>query len=148
MNHFEDFAVGQRLDHHWGRTLNEGDNSLFCTSTLSWLPLHLNREYAAEAGHPDVVLHPLLVFCTVLGLSVEDLSESGGAFLGVDDLRFGAPCYAGTTVYSSSEVLAVRESASRPAMGIVTWHTRGTDGDGGLLVEFDRTNLIMRRETA
>jgi len=26
---FEDFHEGQVFEHHWGRTLNEGDNSLF-----------------------------------------------------------------------------------------------------------------------
>ncbi|TMB58178.1 MAG: MaoC family dehydratase, partial [Deltaproteobacteria bacterium] len=28
---FEDFHDGQVFEHHWGRTLNEGDNSLFAT---------------------------------------------------------------------------------------------------------------------
>ena len=28
---YEDFTLGQQFEHHWGRTLNEGDNSLFTT---------------------------------------------------------------------------------------------------------------------
>jgi itaconyl-CoA hydratase len=145
-NRFEDFTVGQQLEHHWGRTLSEADNTLFCTSTLTWLPLHLNADYARSQGHETVVLHPLLVFCTVLGLSVEDLSESGGAFLGVDDLHFVEPAYPGVTVYGRSTVLAMRESASRPTQGIVTWQTEGVDADGRLLIDFKRSNLIMRRD--
>ena len=31
---FEDFHEGQVFEHHWGRTLNEGDNSLFATVVL------------------------------------------------------------------------------------------------------------------
>src|SRR5213594_4126235 len=31
---FEDFHEGQFFEHHWGRTLNEGDNSLFATVVL------------------------------------------------------------------------------------------------------------------
>lgn len=145
-NRYEDFEVGQQLEHHWGRTLTQADNALFCTSTLCWLPLHLNDEYAREAGHDGVLLHPLLVFCTVLGLSVEDLSESGGAFLGVDDLRFLESARPGVTVYGRSTVLAMRESASRPTQGIVTWRTEGVDGDGRVLIDFKRSNLIMRRD--
>ena len=33
-------------------------------------------------------LNPFLVLCTVVGLSVEDLSEAGGPFLGIDELTF------------------------------------------------------------
>ena len=39
-NHYEDFELGHVYHHHWGRTLNDGDNSLFSTLTLSFNPLH------------------------------------------------------------------------------------------------------------
>lgn len=145
-NRWEDFSPGQRFDHHWGRTLWEADNALFSTATMSWLPIHLNAAYAREEGHPNVLLHPLLLFCTVLGMSVQDLSESGGAFLGVEGLAFHAAAYPGTTVTGRSTVVATRESASRPTQGIVTWHTEGHDQDGRLLLDFNRTNLILRRD--
>src|SRR4029450_9074487 len=32
---FEDFQEGGVFEHHWGRTLNAGDNSLFTTTTLA-----------------------------------------------------------------------------------------------------------------
>jgi itaconyl-CoA hydratase len=145
-NRWEDFSVGQQFEHHWGRTLWHSDNAFFSATTLSWLPIHLNAAYAREHGHPDVTLHPMLVFCTVLGMSVEDLSESGGAFLGVADLHFHADAYPGTTVLARSSVVALRESNSRPTQGIVTWHTEALDSDGRLLLDFQRTNLILRRE--
>lgn len=147
-NYWEDFSVGQRFEHHWGRTLWHSDNALFSTSTLSWLPVHLNVAYARGEGFDDVVLHPLLVFCTVLGMSVEDLSESGGAFLGVDDLRFHASAHPGSTILGSSTVLSMRESQSRPTQGIITWHTQGRDSTGELLLDFTRTNLILRKPIA
>ena len=87
-NHYEDFELGHVYQHHWGRTLNDGDNSLFSTLTLSFNPLYFNAGYAHAHGHGGVVLNPMLVFLTVFGLSVEDLSEAGGLFLGVDDLKF------------------------------------------------------------
>ena len=36
---FEDFTIGRVFEHHWGRTLNEGDNSLFSTTTLAFNPV-------------------------------------------------------------------------------------------------------------
>src|SRR5258708_12895497 len=92
-NHYEDFTLGHVYHHHWGRTLNDGDNSLFSTLTLSFNPLYFNADYAAAHGHGGVVLNPMLVFLTVFGLSVEDLSEAGGRFLGGDKLKFHPPLY-------------------------------------------------------
>ncbi|MDA8247783.1 MAG: MaoC family dehydratase, partial [Rhodospirillales bacterium] len=49
---FEDFQPGQLFRHHWGRTVNAGDNALFSTLTLSFNPLYFNAEYATAHGHP------------------------------------------------------------------------------------------------
>src|SRR3954454_2279336 len=74
-NQYQDFAVGQVWEHHWGRTITESDNVMFTTATCNWNPMHLNREYAKAHGHADVVVNPMLVLCTIVGMSVEDLSE-------------------------------------------------------------------------
>jgi len=92
---FEEFELGRTFEHHWGRTINEGDNSLFSTATLAYNPLYFNAEYARVHGHPNTVVNPFLVLCTVVGRSVEDLSEAGGPFLGIDELTFHRPVYPG-----------------------------------------------------
>ena len=142
---FEDFEVGRVFEHHWGRTLNEGDNSLFSTLTLHFNPLYFNAEYARAHGHPGVVLNPLLVFNVVFGLSVEDLSEGGGAFLGLDELTFHQPVYPGSTLTARSTVVERRDTKSYPEMGIVTWHTEGFNEAGARVVDYRRTNLVNRR---
>ena len=50
---FEEFEPGRTFEHHWGRTLNEGDNSLFTTATLAYNPLYFNAEYARAHGPPE-----------------------------------------------------------------------------------------------
>ena len=148
---FEDFSLGQVYQHHWGRTLNEGDNTLFSTLTLSYNPLYFNEPYARAHGHRRSPVNPMLVFATVFGLSVEDLSEAGGLFLGVDNLTFHRTVYPGRTLTARSTVQDIRESQSRPNAGIVTWHTEGfladASGDSGetLVVDFRRTNLVPKR---
>jgi acyl dehydratase len=144
-SHYEDFELGHVYQHHWGRTLNDGDNSLFSTLTLSFNPLYFNADYAREHGHGGVVLNPMLIFLTVFGLSVEDLSEAGGLFLGVDDLKFHRTVYPGDTLSARSTVLDKRESASRPESGIVSWHTEGHNSRGELVIDFRRTNLVSKR---
>lgn len=144
-NRFQDFEVGQRFDHHWGRTLTAGDATLFSAVALRYCPLYVNAEYARAQGHEDLVVDPMLVLATVIGLSVEDLSEAGGPFLGVNDVEFCAPVYPGDTVTCSSEVLEKRESASRPGMGIVTWRTTAKKQDGTLVCRYARTNLVAHK---
>jgi acyl dehydratase len=144
-HHLEDFTPGRRFEHHWGRTITAGDNALFTTVTHAYNPLYLNAEAARRAGHPDVVVNPMLVLCTVVGLSVEDLSEAGGPFLGIDDLTFHRPVHPGDTLSAASTVVAARPSRSRPGTGVVTWHTEGRNQRDELVVEYRRTNLVAGR---
>lgn len=143
-NRFEDFSEGQLLEHHWGRTLTAGDNAFFSTAMCNWNPMHLNVEYAKAHGHPDVVVNPMLVLCTVVGLSVEDLSEIGGPFLGMNDVTFHRPVHPDDTLTARSTVVAARESDSRPGAGIVTWHTEAHNQRGELVVDYHRTNLVAK----
>jgi acyl dehydratase len=142
---FEDFEVGQVLHHHWGRTFTESDAVLFATATTHWLPLYLNVEYARAHGHPGIAVPPMLVLGTVVGLSVEDLSEIGGPFLGVSDCVFRRPVYPGDTVTATSTVLGSRRSASQPGAGIVTWRTEAVDQNGESVLSFVRSNLVAMR---
>jgi acyl dehydratase len=141
---FEDHVVGRVFEHHWGRTVHASDNVLFSTQTLAFNPNHFNRAAAQAAGHPDEVINPLLVFSVVFGLSVEDLSEAGGPFLGATGIEFVRDVYPGETLYASSTVVEARASETRPDTGIVTWHTVGRDASGAAVIEFNRTNLVRR----
>jgi acyl dehydratase len=142
---FEDFHEGQAFTHHWGRTIVESDAIQFATLTLAFNPLYFNREYAKAHGHPDIVVSPQLVFNVVLGLSVQDLSEIGGPFLGVYDLTYDRPVYPGTTITARSVTAETRRSESNPRNGIVTWRTEGFDQHGARVVGFRRSNLFRLR---
>ena len=96
---FEQFRPGEVFEHHWGKTVTAGDASLFAAVTHAYNPIYLNAEAARADGHPDVVVSPMLVVCIVVGLSVEDLSEAGGPFLGLDALTFHRPVYPGDTLF-------------------------------------------------
>jgi len=144
---YEDFEVGQVIRHHWGRTITAGDNATFSTATCNWNPMHLNAEFARAHGHPDVVVNPMLVLCTAVGLSVEDLSEAGGPFLGVESCRFHRTLHPGDTITVVSTVLDKRVSASRPGTGIVTWKSEAHNQRGELVVDYERTNLVAQRSS-
>jgi acyl dehydratase len=80
-----------------------------------------------------------------VGLAVAVRGEAGGPFVGMDELTFPQPVYPGDTLTASSTVIAVRESQSRPAFGIVTWHTEGRNQRGDIVVDYKRSNLVGKK---
>jgi acyl dehydratase len=148
-NRFEDFEVGRVFKHHWGRTLTEAESTQFSTLTLHFNPHYFNAAFAKAHGHPGLVVNPMLVFTTTFGLSVEDLSEGGGPFLGVNELTFHKHVYPGDSLRAESVVLDRRVSDSHKGFGIVTWHTKGFNQDENheddLVIDFKRTNLVRLR---
>jgi acyl dehydratase len=148
VNHYEDFEVGRQFRHHWGRTVTVGDAIAFATEHLLHEPALYNQVYARHLGYPDIVLSPLLVFAILLGMSVEDLSESGGPFLGADEVTSVRPVFAGSTLFASSVVVSKRASSSRPDFGVVQWQTLGHNEKGEEVLRFKRTNLVRRHKPA
>jgi acyl dehydratase len=53
--------------------------------------------------------------------------------------------FEGDTVYSSSEVLEIRESRSRPNVGIVRVKTTGVNHEGRVVIEFTRAFMVYKR---
>ncbi len=145
---YEDFEEGRIFDHHWGRTFTAHDAIWYSAMTMQYNPIYCNDTYARRLGYDGIVVNPLLVFTTALGLSVEDLSEAGGPFLGVDDLQFHRPVHPGDTIRSRSVVLSRRVSASRPGWGIVEWRTTAANQRDEPILEFRRRNLSRMRATA
>ncbi|TXL79515.1 MaoC family dehydratase [Vineibacter terrae] len=145
---YDDFTPGRVFSHHWGRTITESESTTFTTLTLHFNPHYYNAEYARAHGHPGLVVNPLLVFTTVFGLSVEDLSEGGGPFLGVNELSFHSPVYPGDTLTARSLVLDRRLSDSMKDFGIVTWHTEGFNQADERVIDFKRTNLVRLRRVS
>ncbi len=142
---YEDFDEGRRFHHHWGRTFVQSDAIWYSTFTLQYNPIYFNRQAAIDAGYRDLIVHPIFVFTTALGLSVEDLSEAGGPFLGVEEVRHLAPTYPGDTIYAHSTVVSRRLTQSRPGWGVVEWATHAVNQDGVRVVEFHRRNLSKQR---
>ena len=55
------------------------------------------------------------------------------------------PVFEGDTIYSRSKVLAVRESKSRPNLGLVTVATEGYNQDGKIVISYRRTFMVYRQ---
>ena len=142
---YEDFTVGDVYHHLPGRTISQHDNAWFTLLTMNTHPLHFDEEYAAETefGRP-LVASPLTV-AIIVGMSVSDVSEAAIANLGWKEIKLTNPVFPGDTLYAKSEVIEVRESKSRPNAGIVSISTIGTNQDGVIVCEFERSMLIPKK---
>jgi len=139
----DEFKIGQTLPHHWGRTITAGDNSLFTMLCQMYNPIYFNEPYAKKVKHRGVVVNPFLVFNIVFGLSVEDLSENRGLFLGIDACKFLQPVYIGDTLWAESEVLGKRTSKSNTDNKIVSWKTKGYNQENVQVLEYIRSNIFI-----
>ena len=140
---FDEIEVGTVIEHEQSRTVFASEAAMTSALFHHHNPLYLDVERAREAGHPDIVVNPLLLFNLVLGITVRELTENAGPFLGAGRVEFLKPVYPGTSVRARSTVLAERISNSRPGWGIVTWQTVGWAADPvGEFLRYDRSNLV------
>lgn len=145
---WEDFEVGDVYPHPLGRTLTATDNSWFTLLTQNTAPLHFDAHYAAQTEFGRPLVNSCLTLSLVTGQSVTDVSQNVMANLGWDEVRLPHPVFEGDTVYSRSEVIEKRESATRPNVGLVTVRTTGFNQDGTDVISFRRTVLVYRRGKA
>ena len=142
---YEDFTVGDTYEHRPGRTITQTDNIWFTLLTMNTHPLHFDEEYAKRSEFGRCIVASPLTVALMVGMSVSDVSQKAIANLGWTDIKLVHPLFAGDTLYAESEVLAKRESKSRPEAGIVTVRTIGKNQDGTVVCTFERTILVQRR---
>jgi itaconyl-CoA hydratase len=138
---YEELEVGAVYRSRFGRTVLEADNVWFTLLTLNTNPIHFDAEYAAATEWERPLVDSTFTLALVTGLSVADVSERG-VNLGWREVRLPAPVFAGDTLRAETEVLAKRESQSRPGVGIVTVRTRGLNQRGEAVIEFERSIML------
>ena len=142
---YEDFEVGDIYVHPLGRTITAADNMWFTLMTQNTNPIHFDQCYAVKTEFKRILVNSTFTLALVTGQSVTDLSQNVMANLGWDEVRLPNPVFEGDTIYSQSEVLEKRESASRPDVGIVGVKTAGFNQDSKIVIEFKRTFMVYKR---
>lgn len=146
-NYFEDFKLGQLIEHATPRTVSEGDVALYTALTGSRFAQQSAAIMARRNGLPALPVDDLLAFHMVFGRSVPDISLNATANLGYADGRFHGLLYPGETVLATSEIIGLKETSSGRT-GIVWLRTRGTKNDGSDLLDYVRWVMVRRRVSA
>ncbi|HCB74836.1 MAG TPA: dehydratase [Sphingomonas bacterium] len=144
--YFDEWQVGDRIEHEIRRTVTETDNLLFSTMTHNPQPLHLDAEAAKASEFGRVLVNGTFTFALMVGLSVGDTTlGSLVANLGYDQLVMPSPVFIGDTLRATSEVTDLRPSKSRPGQGIVTWRHEMLNQRGEVVCRCLRSALLKSR---
>jgi acyl dehydratase len=146
---FEELTEGRVVDAEWTRTVTEADNVLFCSMTMNVQKLHLDAEFARETEFGRPLVNSLFTLGLMIGMSVHNLTMGTTiANLGMTEVAFPAPVFAGDTIRTTTTVVAARESRSRPDCGIVTFRHEAFNQAGTLVATCLRQALMRKRPTA
>jgi acyl dehydratase len=144
--YFEELAVGMLIKHSLGRTITEMDNVLFTALTMNTQPLHLNEDFARNTQFGQRIVNGIFTLGLATGITVPDLTEGTlVANLGYESVKHPHPMFHGDTLYVETEVLDKRESKSKPNQGIVRFRHIGHNQEGTVVLEFERTTLMLKR---
>jgi len=144
-NFFEDFRLGQVIQHATPRTVTVGDAALYTALYGARFAVQSSDAFAQAIGYPLAPIDDLLVFHVVFGKTVPDISLNAVANLGYADCRFLAAVYPGDTLSASSEVIGLRENSSRKT-GVVYVRSTGTNQDGDKVLEYVRWVMVHKRD--
>jgi acyl dehydratase len=146
--YFEDFEPGREFVHELSRTVTEHDNISFSLMTMNPQPLHIDSHFAATTEWGRPLFNSLYTLSIMIGLSVQDTTLGTTiANLGMTDVRFPKPVFAGDTLRARTRVVAMRESKSRPGAGIVEFEHECLNQHGEI-VAVCRRHALMRRKVA
>ena len=145
--YFDEWQVGDRIEHEIRRTVTETDNLLFSTMTHNPQPLHLDIEAAKASEFGQILVNGTFTFSLMVGLSVGDTTLGTlVANLGYDKLVMPKPVFIGDTLRAESEVIGLKESKSRPNAGIVTFLHRCLNQRGEIVCQCERSALIKKKD--
>mgnify|MGYP003407618646 FL=1 len=146
---YDEYVVGELIEHRLRRTITESDNVLFCALTHNTQPLHLDAEYARQSEFGQRLVNSLLTLGLLVGIGVGDTTEGTLiANLAMNDIRFPKPVFHGDTLHMQTRVLAVRSSNSRANAGIVEFEHQAFNQRDELVATCRRTTLMHGRAPA
>ncbi|MDZ5623585.1 MaoC family dehydratase [Nocardioides bizhenqiangii] len=149
-NFFEDFAVGQVIEHSTPRTVTEGDRALYGALYPTRFAVPSSQMFAASVGlcsaegpHP---VEDLIAFHIAFGKTVPDISLNAVANLGYAELRFHQPVHPGDTLSTKSEVIGLKQN-SNGRSGVVYVRSTATNQRGEVALDWCRWVMVHKRDT-
>ena len=142
---FEDYAVGQVIDHAVPRTVSGGERALYHALYPARHALYSSDQFAQSCGLSASPIDDLAAFHVIFGKTVPDVSLNAVANLGYAEGRWLQPVWPGDTLRSSSEVIGLKQN-SNGKTGVVWVRTRGMNQAGDTVMEYVRWVMVRKRD--
>lgn len=146
-NYFEDFTLGQVIEHATPRTVTEGDRALYGALYPTRFAVPSSAEFAASVGLSRAPVEDLVAFHVAFGKTVPDVSLNAVANLGYAECRFHQPVVPGDTLRTRSEVIGLKQN-SNGRSGVVYVRSTATNQRGEVALEWARWVMVHRRTPA
>jgi 2-methylfumaryl-CoA hydratase len=144
-NFFEDFTIGQVLEHATPRTVTEGDRALYGSLYPTRFAVPSSAEFAASVGLSPAPVEELIAFHIAFGKTVPDISLNAVANLGYAECRFHQPVVPGDTLRTSSEVIGLKENSNGKS-GVVYVRSTATNQRGEVALDWARWVMVHKRD--
>ncbi|QBX99643.1 MaoC family dehydratase [Rhodophyticola sp. CCM32] len=142
---FEDYTLGQVIDHAIPRTLSGGERAMYHALYPSRHALYSSDEFARACGLHASPLDDLIAFHTVFGKTVPDISLNAIANLGYAEGRFHLPVWPGDTLHARSKVIGLKQNSNGKS-GVVYVRTEGLNQHGSLVLDYVRWVMVRKRD--
>jgi acyl dehydratase len=147
--YFDDWRLGDRIEHEIRRTVTETDNLLFSVMTHNPQPLHIDAEAARASEFGQILVNGTFTFALMIGLSITDTTLGTlVANLGYDKLVMPKPVFIGDTMRATTRIEELRQSQSRPDAGVVTFSHELINQRNEVVCRCQRSALIKRSVTS
>lgn len=142
---FEDFTLGEMIQHATPRTITAGDCSLYIALTGARNPLHCSTPFAESLNLPNAPVDDLLAFHIAFGKTVPDISVNAVANLGYAEVQFHQPVYVGDTLSTQSEVIGLKQNTSGKS-GIVWVRSTTVNQNETTVLSWVRWVMVHKRD--
>ena len=140
---FEDYKVGEVIDHAVPRTVSGGERALYHALYPMRHALYSSDDFARTCGLPAAPIDDMAAFHIVFGKTVPDISLNAVANLGYAEGRWLKPVWPGDTLRAQSEVIGVKQN-SNGRTGVVYVRSRGLNQHNDVVMEYCRWVMLRK----
>jgi 2-methylfumaryl-CoA hydratase len=119
---FDDYALGDRIDHVDGQTIEEAEHQLATRLFQNTARVHFNQHIEGKGRFGRRLVYGGHIISIARSLSFNGLANAFH-ILGLNGARHVAPSFAGDTIYAWSEVLDKAELPGRSDIGALRLRT-------------------------
>lgn len=144
-NYFEDFHLGQVIEHATPRTVTSGDRAVYGSVYPTRFALPSSDEFARASGLDPAPVEELIGFHIAFGKTVPDVSLNAVANLGYAECRFHRPVVPGDTLRSRSEVIGLKQNSSGKT-GVVYVRSTATNQRDEVAIDWARWVMVRKAD--